>query len=559
LAGRLEALAVLELIEPVRDPRSPLRGGFRFVQELVCEVARNRMSREVRRLRHVAAAHYLESLGGPDNAVVAADHYLSALSVTPPGAEADALRGQTTDVLLSALDRAAALYANEEVISLGSKIVDLELDLPSGRLVAIYERMAAAASALLRSDEAQTHVEHAMALSRRRGDEAGLRHTAALAAEIYLDLHETDRALQVLEEHLDGVDDLSAEPELAGLGAQLARARGQSGDDEAALTAAERALIAAEEFRLTPVILDALVTKAGVLGLQGRILESRFLYESVIEVAEREDLPRIAIAAYNDISALLEEDLTGDPTLAAIELGRRIGDALSVLTPTVNRAEMMVMRGRWDEAEALLTDPLWESATGMPLYADKLYLLAMKDAFRGQTGDAEVALRAALASPADGLGAGLLTIRGEEAALVRVLIGEAAAALDWAQGVLLHPDSILWLEPLVIVLLLAGSPRHLEDLAAAVFVRSQAFDRHHRRFVRALVAVRVDDTASLAGAEALIADVASRGYTGYELIWTIGLARWLPEGDGDRVRLMAGARERINGSGFGGLARFLDP
>lgn len=194
----------------------------------------------------------------------------------------------------------------------------------------------------------------------------------------------------------------------------------------------------------------------------------------------------------------------------------------------------------------------------MPLYADKLYLLAMKDAFRGQTGDAEVALRAALASPADGLGASLLTIRGEVAALVRVLIGEAAAALDWAQGVLLHPDSILWLEPLVIVLLLAGSPRHLEDLAAAVFVRSQAFDRHHRRFVRALVAVRVDDTASLAGAEALIADVASR-YTGYELIWTIGLARWLPEGDGDRVRLMAGARERINGSGFGGLARFLDP
>ena len=559
LAGRLEALAVLELIEPVRDPRSPLRGGFRFVQELVCEVARNRLSRDVRRLRHVAAAHYLESLGGPDNAVVAADHYLSALSVTPPGAEADALRGQTTDVLLSALDRAAALYANEEVISLGSKIVDLELDLPSGRLVAIYERMAVAASSLMRSDEAQTHVEHAMALSRRRGDEAGLRHTAALAAEIYLDLHETDRALQVLEEHLDGVDDLSAEPELAGLGAQLARARGQSGDDEAALTAAERALIAAEEFRLTPVILDALVTKAGVLGLRGRILESRFLYESVIEVAEREDLPRIAIAAYNDISVLLEEDLTGDATLAAIELGRRIGDALSVLIPTVNRAEMMVMRGRWDEAEALLTDPLWESATGMPLCADKLYLLAMKDAFRGQTGDAEVALRAALESPDDGLGALLLTTRDEEAALVRVLIGEADAALDWAQGVLLHPDSRLWLEPLVIVLLLAGSPRNLEDLAAADFVRSQAFDRHHRRFVRALVAVRVDDTASLAGAESLISDVASRGHIGYELIWMIGLARWLPEGDGGRARLMAGARDRIDESGFGGLARFLDP
>jgi tetratricopeptide (TPR) repeat protein len=557
VAERLETLVDQELIEPVRDPRSPMRGGFRFVQELVCEVARNRMSREVRRSRHVAAARYVESRGGPESAMVAADHYLGALSITPSGAEADALRGQATDVLVSAFDRAVALYANEEVLSLGTKIHDLELDLALDRLAIIDEQMATAASALGRIDEAERHAENAIALSRRLGDEALLRHAVALAAEIYLDHHKTRRALDLLENQLDGTADLGADPELARLAAQLARAKGQDGDNDAALAAAERALSAAEEFRLMPVIGDALTTKAAILGLRGRSLEARALFESVVELAEREHLPHLAIGAYIDMSVLPEEDLTEDPSLAAIELGRRIGNINYVLMASENRAEWLMTRGKWEETEQLLADPLWESASDT-LHAHKLLVRARKEAFQGNTAAAKHTLTGALESFDRQAGTRSRTVANEEAAIVQAVIGETGAALDWADRALEHPESLPWIEPLVIVLLLVGNRRHVEDLAA-VGAQGQGFDRQHRRFARSVVAVRNDDAASLSAAEALIAEAASRGWVLHELIWTIGLARWLPEGDAHRARLMGRAQARIDETGFDGLARFLEP
>jgi class 3 adenylate cyclase/tetratricopeptide (TPR) repeat protein len=558
LAARLEEFVDQELIEPVRDARSPTRGGFRFVQELVCEVARNRMSREVRRSRHVAAARYVESLAGPDSAVVAADHYLSALSIASPGAEADALRDQATDVLLSAFDRAVELYANDEVLSLGSRIHHLELDLPLDRRVAIEEQMAIAASALARFEEAQRHIESAIALSRRLGDEALLRHAVALAAEIYLDHHKTRRALDLLEKHLEGIDDFSTDPDLAGLVAQLARAKAQDGDDDAALAAAERALSAGEEFRLMPVIGDALTTKAMILDSRGRRLEARALFETVIDLAERENLPQIGFGVYLDMSLLPEDDLTEDPSLAAIEQGRRIGNVNYVLMASGNRVESLMMRGRWEETEQLLADPLWESARDT-VRAEKLLLLARKEAFQGDIADAKANLKAALDSLDREAGTRSMTIANEEAAIVRAVTGDTATALDWAEHALEQPESIPWLEPLVIVLLLAGDRRRVEDLAAICVIRRHAFDWNHRRFVRSLVAVRADDAASLSAAEALIAEAASRGRVADELIWTIGLGRWLPEGDADRTRLMARARNRIDESGFVGLAHFLDP
>jgi hypothetical protein len=50
-------------------------------------------------------------------------------------------------------------------------------------------------------------------------------------------------------------------------------------------------------------------------------------------------------------------------------------------------------------------------------------------------------------------------------------------------------------------------------------------------FVQSVVDVRADDAASLATAESLITDAASNGHIVDEVMWTIGLARWLLEGD----------------------------
>jgi tetratricopeptide (TPR) repeat protein len=490
--------------------------------------------------------------------VVAADHYLSAIEVTPPGPEADALRSQAAEVLVSALERAATLYANEAVLSLGSRIRDLDLDLPSERLVAINEQMATAASALLRFDEAQALAEDAMALSRRLGDESGERRGAALSALVNLESLKTRHAIELLEEQLDGVDDLTADPELARLGGLLARAWFLDGDYETALVAADRALLAAEELQLVPVVGEALVTKATIYGVQGRIIESRLLLESVIDLAKGENLTELALRAYLNLGAVIPEgDLKGDPTLQAIELGRSVGNLNFTLLASTNRAGYLMGRAQWDEAEKILLDPLWQSATGA-YHAVKLSLLAMNEALRGNADTAEAALREALDAFDDEADAQRTIGRDSHEAVVQVLIGETSNALRWAQQVLDDAESIRWIEPLARVLMVAGDRQQVENLAAACHTRRATIDLGQAPFILSLVAVRAGDAASLAAAEALITDVAAGGRVVDAAGWTIGLARWLPEGDADRARLMAQARDQVDEHGLGGFVRFLD-
>ena len=558
LTEHLDLFVQQELIEPVRDPRSPIRGGFRFVQDLVREVARNRMSHEVRRARHIAAAQHIESRGGPDDAVIAADHYSERNVFHPSGTEAERLRGQATGALVAAFERAVSLYANEETLSLGARILDLGLDLPDDRLVALSEQMAMAASGLMRFEEAQQHVHNAIARSRRLGDQTGVRRGVALAAYIYLESFRPRPAIEMIEEQLEGIDDFSTDPELARLGGLLARAKKLSGDFEGALAAAELALPAAEELHLPDVVADALITQAVCYGVQGRNVEARELLDSAVDLTTRENLADEALTAYVALSFIVPEDEQSerDPNLDAIELGRQIGKFTVVLVASTNHAEYLIKRGRWDEASQLLVDPLWQSATGTP-QTHRLLLQAWAEALQGNSPDAQTCLEAALDSQGDEaeeLWGGVKA----ETAFVQALTGNTAPALDWVEEVLEEPESIPWIEPLARVVFLAGEHRQVEALAAASLERGSTVDLRHGQFVRALVAVDPDDALSLAAAEALIAETASAGLVLDELLWTIGLARWLPVGHADRTRLMARARQRIDERGFGGLRQFLD-
>ena len=108
------------------------------------------------------------------------------------------------------------------------------------------------------------------------------------------------------------------------------------------------------------VVGEALVTKATVYGVQGRIIESRLLLESVIDLAKGENLTELALRAYLNLGAVIPEgDLKGDPTLQAIELGRSVGNLNFTLLASTNRAGYLMGRAQWDEAEKILLDPLW--------------------------------------------------------------------------------------------------------------------------------------------------------------------------------------------------------
>ena len=106
---RLRALVRRELLVQQVDPRSPERGQYAFVQALIREVAYNTLAKRDRKVRHLAAARFFETLETDELAGALAGHYLAAHGYAAEGAEADALAAQARVALRGAAERAAAL------------------------------------------------------------------------------------------------------------------------------------------------------------------------------------------------------------------------------------------------------------------------------------------------------------------------------------------------------------------------------------------------------------------------------------------------------------------
>ena len=94
-------------------PRSdPALAGARPVRVRPGAHPRGRLQHAVqkdRKVRHLAAARFFESLGTDEIAGALAGHYLAAYASAPDGAEADALAAQARIALRAAAERAIAL------------------------------------------------------------------------------------------------------------------------------------------------------------------------------------------------------------------------------------------------------------------------------------------------------------------------------------------------------------------------------------------------------------------------------------------------------------------
>ncbi len=79
LIPRLNILIQRELLSWYEaNVRSPERGQYKFVQDLIREVAYNTLTKHDRKTRHIAAAHFFESLGTGEIAGGLAGHYVAA-------------------------------------------------------------------------------------------------------------------------------------------------------------------------------------------------------------------------------------------------------------------------------------------------------------------------------------------------------------------------------------------------------------------------------------------------------------------------------------------------
>ena len=126
----LTALVRKEVLSVVAHPRSPERGQFGFLQDLVRTVAYETLPKRERKTKHLAVAAYFEGARYQEEemAEVLASHYLDAYTEVPEADDAPAIKEKARLMLVRAGERAASLAANEEALRHFEHALDLADD-----------------------------------------------------------------------------------------------------------------------------------------------------------------------------------------------------------------------------------------------------------------------------------------------------------------------------------------------------------------------------------------------------------------------------------------------
>ncbi len=362
---RLASLARRELVVRDTDPRSVELGQFAFVQSLVREVAYSTLARRDRKVRHLAAARYFETLADQELAGALAMHYLAAYRNATEGPEADTLAAQARVALRGAGDRAVALGAPEQALGFLRDALAVTTE-PLER-AAILERAGEAASAVSLNDEADRMLAEAVALLRAAGDRSGSARVIALQTASLGHAFRFDAALAVARPAVDEFQDLGDDPGLATLLGQLARFEMlRQADLPAAVAIADRALPIADRLDRVDLVADILVTRGTSLISIGRAHEGLGCLETGLRLAERHGLTGIETRARTNLGGPLCDR---DPRAAfevsrvGLELARRAGNGLWISMLVGNASVAAAEIGEWAWAVAEI-DAALEHATG---------------------------------------------------------------------------------------------------------------------------------------------------------------------------------------------------
>ncbi len=325
LQPRLQALVRRELLDIERDPRSPERGQYKFVQSLIREVAYGTLARRDRRARHLAVARHYEAVGDEALAGALADHYLSAHAVSDAGAEADAVASQARIALAAAADRAASLGGHDQALALLERA--LAVTAAPGERAGLLDR--AARSAIAASRDAERFATEAVDAYRELGDAVAAAGATARLGKALIDNGEVGRARDLLASALPAAEALDDGPVLAETLVYLARANMRYGDSEAGVGYADRSLAIAERLNLEPIIIEGLLNKGSSYGGLGRRREAASLLAGALELAIRTGERTVEIRIRNNLASTLFDDeprRAYEMTVEALEAARAIGD-----------------------------------------------------------------------------------------------------------------------------------------------------------------------------------------------------------------------------------------
>ena len=397
LEPRLRTFVRRELLVLEADPRSPERGQYSFMQSLIREVAYNTLARKDRKVRHLAAARFFESLGSDELAGGLAGHYLSAQRLAADEQEADALAAQARIALRGAADRAASLGSHEQAVNFLEQA--LEVATSAEDRADLHTRAQASAEHGLDPPTIERHALGRLAAAREIGDRPAIASALANhAAMVTRSFGTPERGLEILEQAWEEFADLEQTPAGVRVMANLANCRAQMLDHEAALGWVDRYLPIAERLDLMHWIATGLISKGSILFRLNRAREALVLLRGghqltiALDDRDRERGGRTLLTFYaqwNDPAeglALAREGL---------EIAHRIGSRAYGVQMVGNGSICALRVGEWPWAADLLEESIPAEASD-PRYAEFFVDRAVLTALRGGDAIADIATAARL-------------------------------------------------------------------------------------------------------------------------------------------------------------------
>lgn len=356
----LAALVAKEVLTVQADPRSPERGQYGFLQDLVRTVAYETLPKKDRKAMHLSVASFLQVGWGSEEGElveVVASHFLEAHRLAPDAEDAPRIRDLARGMLIRAGERAASLAAPAEARAYFERAAELT-DAPTDR-AALLERAGRMALQLGQLEHAAGLVLEAKGLF----EEAAQSHSAARAeatlAEIAFQQGHLDEAIESARRAHSVLAGDEPDAAFAVVTGQFGRFLALGGRAEAA-PVLEEVLRIAEQLQLDEVYSQALSSRAVSIMREGRLDEGVTLLRRALEVALESDFTHAAFRAWNNLAVALEfEDRYEEVvelTAQMLELSRRKGDRASELTALLGNAGPLVALGRWDEAIAFVRE-----------------------------------------------------------------------------------------------------------------------------------------------------------------------------------------------------------
>jgi class 3 adenylate cyclase/tetratricopeptide (TPR) repeat protein len=394
----LTSLVAKEVLSVQADPRSPERGQYGFLQDLVRTVAYETLAKRERRAKHLTVATYLErawSDEAEEIVEVLASHYLEAWRLDPEAPDAQEIKAKAREMLVRAAERAAGLAAAEEAESAFERAAELsgsELE-----RAALIERAGEMAELRGKPEEAATRYTVAAGLF----EEAGQARTAArvqarLAGVEWVRGH-AEQALERMQRAYASLAGDQPDPDLAVVVAQLGRLLALQGRYGEAAPLLEEARKLAEQLELPEVYSQALSSTAIILMHDDRLDEAGLVLRRALDVALEHGLAAAADRAYNNLGeALASQDRFTELVALSeqqLELARRVGDRFSELSTLTNPLSALLALGRWEETLASAEEAKGaEELAALEAAASGLLDLIPLYVHRGDLGEARLVL-----------------------------------------------------------------------------------------------------------------------------------------------------------------------